>query len=119
MQLDFSCCCSSRCRKQRTFEEVIASLCSNGQRHLRSGPFSGLDAVMRRELRCVRRELPNLIADQEPVDEAGRQRALVHVRSRFEGTLPGQHSPRWRGWVLLGSLVMILWLLRWLACSLR
>lgn len=50
--------------------------------------FRELDRVMRQELRRINPLFPELIAEQEPVDEAGRQRAIRTTLSRFQGHVP-------------------------------
>ena len=48
-----------------------------------TGEMSRLNAIMREELRRINPLFPRLIADQEPVDQAGRERAARTVLSRF------------------------------------
>lgn len=42
-----------------------------------------LDVILREELGRIHTQLPNLIADQKPVDKAGRERATRKILSRF------------------------------------
>jgi len=53
------------------------------------GEMSRLDAIMRQELGRINPLFPRLIADQEPVDEAGRERAARTILSRFSD-MPSQ-----------------------------
>ncbi|MCD4785058.1 MAG: hypothetical protein K8T10_14685 [Candidatus Eremiobacteraeota bacterium] len=45
--------------------------------------MSQLDAILRKELRFMNSLFPELISDQEPVDEDGRQRSVRNILSRF------------------------------------
>jgi len=46
--------------------------------------MSHLDQIMREELGRMNPFFPKLIAEQEPVDEKGRQRAIYNILSRFK-----------------------------------
>jgi hypothetical protein len=47
--------------------------------------MSQLAEILRAELRCINPALPQVIADQEPVDEDGKRRAAKNILSQFTG----------------------------------
>jgi hypothetical protein len=54
-----------------------------------------LDHLMRQEMARISTVLPNLIADQEPVDFAGKARAKRNILTRLQGTPFINDSNNW------------------------
>ncbi len=93
---------------RRTYRQAILETSSAA-----TDGMSRLDAIMREELRCINPVFPKLIADQDPVDEHGRERAIRTILSRFTGD-PLQLT-QWQcrrgSWVIVVIALVILLIL--------
>jgi tetratricopeptide (TPR) repeat protein len=70
--------------------------------------MSQLDEIVREELGRINRQFPELIADQEPVDEAGRARATRNILSHLTGNPPPPTMPTKLGCLGNAALVVLL-----------
>ncbi len=74
-----------------------------------------LDSIVREELRCIHPELPRWIADQEPVTEAERERAMRNMHLRFQPRPGCMRTATSLGVVVLVALSLVfgIWTLIW------